>query len=78
MTVFQSWQLEDFQRRAVMQADKLRLTALVEATRADRDRVRELVDSRRWREAEPDRARMAIFTAKIVTSLAPMLFLVSR
>lgn len=47
-----------------MQADKDRLKAVVEATRADRERVRQLVDSRRWREAEPDRARMAVFTAK--------------
>ncbi|SFI60976.1 DNA/RNA non-specific endonuclease [Bradyrhizobium sp. Gha] len=47
-----------------MQADKSRLKAIVDATRSDRERVRQLVDSRRWREAEPDRARMAVFTAK--------------
>ncbi|MBB5052775.1 endonuclease G [Afipia massiliensis] len=47
-----------------MNADKSRFEATVAASRADRARVRKLVDDKRWREAEPDRARMALYTAK--------------
>ncbi len=54
-----------------MNADKSRFEATVEASRADRAKVRKLVDDKRWREAEPDRVRMALYTSKTQRQTLP-------
>jgi len=45
----------------IMNPDKSRFEATVAASRADRAKVRKLVDDKRWREAEPDRVRMTLY-----------------
>lgn len=47
-----------------MDMDKSRFRAVVEQSVGDRAKVRKLVDEKRWREAEPDRIRMAVYTAR--------------
>jgi endonuclease G len=47
-----------------MEMDKSRFQTVVENSRADRANVRKLVEDKRWREAEPDRARMAVYMAR--------------
>ena len=47
--------------------DRDRFRKDVNNTIAERDRVRRLVRDQRWREAEPDRTRAALFAARTVT-----------
>ncbi|MCP3380004.1 DNA/RNA non-specific endonuclease [Bradyrhizobium sp. CCGUVB4N] len=54
-----------------MEIDRSRFRQIVEQSREDRDRVRRLVDDKRWREAEPDRTRMAMYTARTTRQTMP-------
>ena len=47
-----------------MDTDRSRFLDVVAKSRDARDRVRKLVEDKRWREAEPDRARMALYTMR--------------
>ncbi|MGY3404145.1 S1-C subfamily serine protease [Bradyrhizobium sp. GM5.1] len=54
-----------------MEVDRSRFHDIVEKSRQDRDKVRTLVDDKRWREAEPDRARMAVYMARAARQRLP-------
>jgi hypothetical protein len=64
--------IENLQNRGSdMPIDRDRFRKHVDETSADRERVRNLVRDQRWREAEPDRNRAALFAAKTVTMTQP-------
>ncbi|MDA9448236.1 DNA/RNA non-specific endonuclease [Bradyrhizobium sp. CCBAU 21360] len=54
-----------------MEIDQTRFRNVVEQTREDRDRVRKLVESKQWRQAEPDRTRMAMFSLRTARQTMP-------
>jgi endonuclease G len=53
-----------------MTIEKERFRKLVEQSREERQRVRHLVATRRWRQAEPDRDRMARFSERKLVRMA--------
>jgi endonuclease G, mitochondrial len=57
-------QAVDRRARGSMILDRDRFRKDVDETVGDRARVRKLVNDRRWREAEPDRTRAAMFAAR--------------
>ncbi|WP_375786924.1 DNA/RNA non-specific endonuclease [Bradyrhizobium sp. Pha-3] len=54
-----------------MEVDRSRFQDIVEKSKDDRDKVRALVNDKRWREAEPDRARMAVYMARAARQRLP-------
>ncbi|PDT64517.1 DNA/RNA endonuclease [Bradyrhizobium ottawaense] len=55
-----------------MEVDRSRFRDIVEKSKQDRDRVRTLVNEKRWREAEPDRGRMAVYMARAARQRSPI------
>ncbi|WP_439373055.1 hypothetical protein [Bradyrhizobium sp. DASA03120] len=54
-----------------MEIDQSRFRQLVQDSREDRDRVRKLVEDKRWCDDEPDRIRMAMYTARTARQTMP-------
>lgn len=48
-----------------MEIDRSRFRQIVEQSRGERERVRQLVDAGKWRQAEPDRDRAARYAARV-------------
>ena len=54
-----------------MEREKAHFRQLVADTRTQRDRVRRLVAAKRWREAEPNRERLAQYTQRRLARTTP-------